>query len=111
MCILLYVYQIIAYSYKMMTPTQWRYIRIMIQNNKTTQSMREKIQYILYNRHTPLLHSLIRNFRRYHKFKSKQVQYKDYEQYASIGLLHAIRKYNGYYLFYPYAKIYNRRAI
>jgi len=78
----------------------------MIQNNKTTQSMREKIQYILYNRHTPLLHSLIRNFRRYHKFKSKHVQYKDYEQYASIGLLHAIRKYNGYYLFYPYAKIY-----
>ena len=78
-----------------MTPAQWRYMRLTIQNNKTTQSMREKIQYILYHRHTPLMHSLIRNFRQYHKFKSKHIQKSDYEQYASSGLLHAIRNYNG----------------
>jgi len=106
LCILLYIYQTTTYSYKMMTPAQWRYLRLTIQNKETTPSMKEKVQYILYHRHTPLIHSLIRDFRQYHKFKSKHIQLSDYEQYASIGLLHAIRNYNGHYLFYPYAKIY-----
>jgi RNA polymerase sigma factor (sigma-70 family) len=90
----------------MITPAQWRYMRIIIQNDKTTASMKEKVQYILYHRNIPLIRSSIRDFRQYHKFKSKFIQYQDYEQYASIGLLHAIKNYNGHYLFHPYAKMY-----
>jgi RNA polymerase sigma factor (sigma-70 family) len=90
----------------MITPAQWRYMRIILQNDRTTESMKEKIQYILYHRHIPLIHSIVRDFRQYHKFKSEHIQYGDYEQQASIGLLHAIKKYNGHSLFHPYAKMY-----
>jgi RNA polymerase sigma factor (sigma-70 family) len=93
-------------SYKMITPMQWRYMQNLIQQNITTTSMREKINYILYKRHIPLTNKLVKEFKKFHKYKSKLIQYKDYQQYAHIGLLHAIKNYNGKSLFYKYARTY-----
>jgi len=93
-------------SYKMITPTHCGYMQTLIQQNITSISMREKINYILYNRHIPFSNKLVKEFTKFHKYKSKLIPYKDYQQYAYLGLLHAIKKYNGKSLFYKYAKIY-----
>ena len=96
-----------VHTTKMITKQQWNTLQYYIQNKQTiTQSMNDKIQYILYSRHLPLVKSAAHKFRKFHKFKTKLVSPDDLESYASMGLIHAIRNYNGKALFHHYAKIY-----
>lgn len=96
-----------VHTTKMITKQQWNTLQYYIQNKQTiTQSMNDKIQYILYSRHLPLVKSTTYKFRKFHKFKTKMIKADDLESYGSMGLIHAIRNYNGKALFHHYAKIY-----
>ena len=98
---------------KMLTKSQWRTLQYYIQSKNTivTPSMMEKVQTILYARHVPLMKNTISEFRRFHKYKCRYVSQWDLEQYASVGLLHAIKNYNGRSIFHQYAKIYIQGAL
>ena len=99
-------------SWKLITPNQWTILQKYAQNKEQLQpSMVEKYQLILYSRHVPLAKKTISNFCRFHKFKTKHVCMDDLEQYAFMGLMHAIKNYNGHYLFHSYAKIYIQGAL
>lgn len=95
-------------TFKLITPPQWRLLQYYIKNPETTQSMKTKIQYILYQRHTPLKMSIYNNFIAHHKYKCKLVHKDDLYQHACIGLLRATEKYNGNSAFYLYASTYVR---
>ena len=98
---------------KMLTKSQWRTLQYYIQCKTTivTPSMMEKVQTILYARHVPLMKNTISEFRRFHKYKCRHVSQWDLEQYASVGLLHSIKNYNGRSVFHQYAKIYIQGAL
>ena len=100
-------------GYKIMTKSQWNTIQNYYLDKQIKQipSMMEKIGLIIYSRHQPLLKSTVHEFRRFHKFKCNHIPTEDLEQYASMGLMHAIRNYNGKSLFHPYAKIYITGAL
>jgi len=99
-------------SWKLITPNQWTILQKYAQNKEQLQpSMVEKYQLILYSRHVPLAKKTISDFCRFHKFKTKHVCMDDLEQYAFMGLMHAIKNYNGHYLFHSYAKIYIQGAL
>ena len=98
---------------KMLTKPQWRTLQYYIQceNTIVAPSMMEKVHTILYVRHVPLMKNTISQFRKFHKYKCSHVTKSDLEQYASVGLLHAIKNYNGRSVFHQYAKIYIQGAL
>lgn len=93
-------------SYKMITKPHWNYYQSVLIRKDIPQSMREKIDYILFMRHQPLIHRMVRDFMAFHKYKSKFINYEDILQHGAYGLLHAIKNYNGKSSFYRYAQIY-----
>ena len=96
---------------KMITKQQWNYYQHLILKPSLSNSMREKVDYILFMRHQPLIHRMGRNFVAYHKHKSKFIIYEDIVQHGASGLLHAIRNYNGRSSFYRYAQTYINGAM
>ena len=99
-------------SWKLITPNQWTILKkYALNKDHLQQSMTEKYQLILYSRHVPLAKKTIADFCRFHKFKTKHVCVDDLEQYAFMGLIHAIKNYNGQSLFHSYAKIYIQGAL
>lgn len=106
-----WLYTIVAYSAqtktnKFITKPQWKYFQNKIIQPDTTPSMRDKINYILFERHKPLLYSMVNDFTRFHKHKCKYVNKDDIIQYGAMSLHHAIRNYNGQSSFHQYAKLY-----
>lgn len=91
---------------KFITKPQWKYLQKTITHQETTQSMRDKINIILFERHKPLLYSTVNDFTRFHKHKCKYVRKDDIIQYGAMSLHHAIRNYNGQSSFHQYAKLY-----
>lgn len=98
-------------NYKMITKQQWNYYQQLILKPSLSNSMREKVNYILFMRHQPLIHRMGRNFVAYHKRKSKFIHYEDIVQHGATGLLHSIRNYNGRSSFYRYAQTYINGAM
>jgi RNA polymerase sigma factor (sigma-70 family) len=98
-------------SYKMITKPQWNYYQSVLISKHISESMREKINYILFMRHQPLINRMGRDFMGFHKHKSKYIHYDDVVQQGSYGLLHAIKNYNGKSSFYRYAQIYIKGAM
>lgn len=106
-----WLYTIVAYSAqtktnKFITKPQWKYFQNKIIQPDTTPSMRDKINYILFERHKPLLYSMVNDFTRFHKHKCKYVSKDDIIQYGAMSLHHAVRNYNGQSSFHQYAKLY-----
>jgi RNA polymerase sigma factor (sigma-70 family) len=100
------VYMVQSKPNKFITKPQWKYFQTKIIQSDTTQSMRDKINYILFERHKPLLYSMVNDFTRFHKHKCKYVNKDDIIQYGAMSLHHAIRNYNGQSSFHQYAKLY-----
>lgn len=104
-------YSIVNYSAqskpnKFITKPQWKYFQNKIIQPDTTPSMRDKVNFILFERHKPLLYSMVNDFTRFHKHKCKYVNKDDIIQYGAMSLHHAIRNYNGQSSFHQYAKLY-----
>lgn len=98
-------------SYKMIKPKQWEYLNYYIKNPHTTPSMKEKITFIIYKRYTPMVYKLYNDFHIFHKHKCNLINKEDLLQYAFMGLIHAIKNYNGNSIFYRYATIYVKGAL
>jgi len=90
----------------MVTPNQWKILQSYIVSVDTTESMRQKIHYILFERHIPLVYGITNAFRNEHYRKSKNIGKDDMISYACKGLYDAVKKYNGRSSFVYYAKIY-----
>ena len=93
-------------AYKMITPNQWKRLQSYIVSVDTTESMREKIHYILFERHIPLVYGITNAFRATHYRKSKNIDKGDMFSHACKGLYDAVKKYNGKSSFVKYANIY-----
>lgn len=93
-------------SYKFITKSQWKTLHLLIKSPETTSTMREKINLILFHRHLPLVHRMVRDFRKFHKYKSLNIHVADMNTYAYKALSDATRKYDGNHNFAKYAKIY-----
>ena len=97
-------------SYKMITPKQWRILQHYKTDKHTSQSMMEKVNYIIFMRHVPLVCSTAKMFGKIHKRKILNIK-QDMLVYGYRGLYDSVRKYDGRRLFVNYAKIYIEGSI
>jgi RNA polymerase sigma factor (sigma-70 family) len=79
-----------------------------IRSDKTTASMRDKINIILFQRFQPIVHRMVYDFTAHHQYKCKRIDKEELFHYGCTGLYHAVRKYKGTQPFFPYAKLYIR---
>lgn len=103
----LYVY---VCSYKMITPKQWKILQHYKTDKHTSQSMMEKVNYIIFMRHVPLVCSTAKLLGQIHKRKTLNIK-QDMLVYGYRGLYDSVRKYDGRRLFINYAKIYIKGSI
>jgi len=97
-------------SYKMITPKQWRILQQYKTDKHTSQSMMEKVNYIIFMRHVPLVCTTAKRIGQIHKRKTLNIK-QDMLVYGYKGLYDSIRKYDGRRLFVNYAKIYIKGSI
>jgi RNA polymerase sigma factor (sigma-70 family) len=100
-----------AYQPKMITRNQWKDLRSYIVSKETTPSMKQKVNYIIFHRHLPLVYSQTYMFRRSHYRKARNIYQDDMLAFAYKGLHSAVSHYNGNYSFVKYAKIYINGAL
>lgn len=94
----------------MITPKQWKILQHYKTDKYTSQSMMEKVNYIIFMRHVPLVCSTAKQIGQIHKRKTLNIK-KDMLLYGYKGLYDSIRKYDGRQLFVNYAKIYIKGSI
>lgn len=94
----LFLYMNIISAFKMLTRSKWNILDNYIRSHDTTDSMRNKINYILFKRHIPFVHSMVNEFRNLHKHKCKNMKY-DLILYGYKGLFEGIIKYDAKCLF------------
>lgn len=114
MCLILLIillYTSVAYNNKMISKSHWYDLQSYILSKDTSSSMRRKVNYIIFQRHIPLVYKLTSNFQRLHFRKSKNIIQGDMLAFAFKGLNSAVRKYNGNSSFVKYAKIYINGAL
>ena len=95
----------------MISPTQWKLLQSYVISEDTTDSMRQKVNHILFQRHIPFVYGMTHQFRNVHYRKSKNINKEDMLAYAYKGLYDAVKKYNGKYLFVNYAKLHVNGAL
>ena len=83
------------YSYKILNKEQIQLIKKIIKNKSTTNEMREKINYILYNYYKPFAIKKSLSFKYFHKNKCNNIHISELINYSYEGLYKAIIKYNG----------------
>ena len=94
----------------MITPKQWKILQHYKTDKYTSQSMMEKVNYIIFMRHVPLVCSTAKLLGQIHKRKTLNIK-KDMLVYGYRGLYDSIRKYDGKRVFVNYAKIYIKGSI
>ena len=94
----------------MITPKQWKILQHYKTDKYTSQSMMEKVNYIIFMRHVPLVCSTAKQIGQIHKIKTLNIK-QDMLVYGYRGLYDSVRKYDGRRLFINYAKIYIKGSI
>jgi RNA polymerase sigma factor (sigma-70 family) len=89
-----------------LTKPQWIQIRKLLQHPKTTIPMREKIHNILFHKYRTWTIHQAYEFKRYHRYKCRNINIEDIISYSLEGLQIAIRRYNGSSYFHTYANKY-----
>ena len=85
---------------------QWNIINKIKSNNKTTIQMNDYITKLIFSRYYYYTLKITNNFMiKYHSIV-KNINKKELQQYAYIGLLHSINNYNGKTKFSIYSLIY-----
>jgi len=91
-----------------LTFNQWNIIKKFKQNSQTPEYITRKIDKIIFSNYynkTTYEAYLFRK-KNWKHFNYKKINYKEIESYACMGLIKAIKNYNGKYNFYNFAKIY-----
>ena len=102
--ILFFVFIPLYHSYKLITSSQWKIIQQYKSDRKLTDSMRDKVDYILFRRHIPLVYGMANSFTRVHRYKTKNIK-DDIILYGYKGLYDSVKNYDGKRLFNNYARI------
>jgi len=109
--ILLLFYILNCYSFrvfknKYLNNEQWNIIKGYIANPTTDINIRNKINKIIYNYYDDWSYYKALNFKKFHYNKCKNIPLIELYCYSNMGLLKAIKKYNGKSNFTKYAEIY-----
>ena len=91
---------------KYITPQQWIQIQKIIVNPETTYKMRNKINQVLYIYYDDWSFLKANEFKKMHKHKCHHISMNELYTYSNLGLIRAIKKYNGRSNFVKYAEIY-----
>jgi len=93
-------------SLKHLVKEQWNDIKVIIQNKNTPESMREKVNKILYTHYKDYALYKAIKFKKIHRYKCCHISLDDLHISACNGLIESIKNYNGDSYFLPYANIY-----
>ena len=74
---------------------QWHNINSLLQHPSITEQMREKLNAAIYKNYQSWAFSKAHEFKQFHKHKCKHIPKEELYLYASRGLMHAIKNYNG----------------
>lgn len=85
---------------------QWKDIRLLLQHPKTTIPMREKISQIIFTKYRTWTIHQAYEFKRYHRYKCRNINIEDLVLYSLQGLQFAVNKYDGSSYFHTYANKY-----
>lgn len=91
---------------KYITPQQWVQIQKFIVNSETSKKMRDKINQVLYIYYDDWSFLKAKKFKELHKHKCYHISMNELYTYSNMGLIRAIKNYNGRSNFVKYAEIY-----
>ena len=89
-----------------LSKNQWQNIRLLLQHSKTTIPMREQISQILFTKYRTWTIHQAYVFKRYHRYKCRNIIIEDLILYSLEGLQIAVNKYDGSSYFHTYANKY-----
>jgi len=93
-------------SLKFLSKNSWTILRNYIKSPDTTESMREKVNLILFYRHLPRVDKKIDEFKKFHFRKCLHIDKNDFRVCVYKSFYDCIKKYNGSFTFYQYSDIY-----
>jgi len=87
---------------------QWKLIRSILNNPKITEKSRERqqIDLLLFSKYRTWAIHKSYVFKRFHRYKCRNINVEDLITYSLTGLYKATKQYNGSYSFHTYANIY-----
>jgi DNA-directed RNA polymerase specialized sigma subunit len=89
-----------------LSSSQWQSIHSLLKNPKLTSEMRNKINTIIYNHYETYALVKAYEFKTFHKYKCQNIKLDELKLYSKVGLIKAVKKYNGYSYFVNYADKY-----
>jgi RNA polymerase sigma factor (sigma-70 family) len=93
-------------SFAFINQNQWTTINRLLVNKNTDAIMRNKLNQIIYTHYHNNTRYIATVFKQKHHYYLKNIQQTEVNHYAYVGLMKAIKKYNGRSNFYKYAEIY-----
>lgn len=100
------IIQILSIFSLNLSNNQWKNIRFLLQHPKTTIPMREKIHNILFTKYQTWTIHQAYVFKRYHRYKCRNINIEDLTLYSLQGLQIAVKKYDGSSYFQTYVNKY-----
>lgn len=94
-----------------LTGEQWKLIKTVINNSKTPDRMKNKISNIIYDKYETWAIHQAYEFKKFHKYKCRNINIQDLILYSLEGLKMASQKYNGKTFFHLYAYIYIKGSL
>ena len=90
---------------KNFTPQQWQKINYFLNHPDSTPMMINQLKKKIFCRYLNWSTYQAVKFKKFHRYKCRNLNVKELGLYAQIGLYKAVKKYNGKYPFYRYANI------
>jgi RNA polymerase sigma factor (sigma-70 family) len=99
-----------SYSYKIETKSittpitinQWNHIKKFLSYKDLTESMKTRINKLLYYKYETMAYWKAYQFKKFHSYKCKHLSVIELSLYSKMGLYKAIQKYNPTYPFYQF---------
>ena len=85
---------------------QWSCIRKLIQHQSLTPEMKQTTHRVIYSHYETWAIHKAYVFKRFHKYKCRDIDIEDLTSYSLSGLQKAVQNYNGKSFFHKYAEIY-----
>jgi RNA polymerase sigma factor (sigma-70 family) len=107
---LLIIFTTLANSLNL-TSQQWKLIKTIINHSKTPNIIKNKISNIIYDKYETWAIHQAYEFKRFHRYKCRNINIQDLILYSLEGLKMASQKYNGKTFFHFYAYIYIKGSL
>lgn len=93
-------------QYKFLNVKQWESIKKIIVNSDKNSDIRKKLNKIIYIHYNDWSYNKAIEFKKFHYYKCKHIPILELYCYSNLGLMKAIKNYNGKSNFTNYAKYY-----